>query len=70
MKETNKAANKPIYAALLCVMMIKKMARIPTRTEKYFQNPLFIEYPVKTNGSEMSKKPEYRLLLADTEMIL
>jgi hypothetical protein len=57
-KDTNVATNNPIYAALLCVIMIKNMDSIPTRTEKYFQNPLFIEYPVKTSGRDMSKKPE------------
>ena len=61
---------KPIYAALLWMMMIKNMASIATRSDMYFQNPLFIEYPVKTSGSDMIKKPAYKLLLAETEIIL
>ena len=68
--EKDSPKNNPRYAALLWTIMIKKTESTATNTEKYFQNPLFIEYPVKTSGSEMIKKPAYKLLLADTEIIL
>ena len=63
------AAN-PRYAALLWMMIKKNTARMQTKTARYLQKPLFSAYPVKTNGSERIKKPAYKLLLAETEIIL